>query len=228
MPQNNPALYTAVIAGATGGAETGRWITDTNPNDYQGLVNAIIAIATAVDSAIPGINSGPSLSQILLLQSITQGVFTNRNPTDIVVADYLAIANAIAALFNKTNSVAAPIPTILALGHIHDDGTPDGSGIVIVTEYNIASVTYSVPLSGPPAVPGFYDITFKNPINLDHCDFPATYHSDVTDPTDLSDLGFMFEINYTSPTSLTYCRYDLTGPGGPEGGDFSFHVVGLP
>jgi hypothetical protein len=228
MPQNNPALYTAVIAGATGGSVAGRWITDITPVDYQGLVNAVVAIATEVDSQIPGINSGPSLSQILLLQSITQGVFVDRNPQDIITADYLAIAKAIAALFIQASSAAAPIPTILAMGHIHDDGTPDGSGIVIVTEYNVASVVYSVPLSGPPGIPGFYTIQFKNPINLDHCDFPATYHSDVTDPTDLSDLGFMFEINYTSPTALSYCRYDLTDTGGPEAGDFSFHVVGLP
>ena len=224
MPQNNPALFTAVIAGATGGSINDRWITSASPSDYQGLVNAVVAIATAVDAAIPGINSGPSLSQILLLQSIVQGVFADRNPTDVISANYTAIANAIAALFNQSSASVAPVPTILAMGHIHDDG----SGPVIITEYNVASVGYSIPLSGPPGIPGFYTIQFKNPINLDHCDFPATYHSDVTDPTDLSDLGFMFEIDYTSPTALSYCRYDLTGPGGPEAGDFSFHVIGQP
>jgi len=224
MPQNNPALFTAVITGATGGSVNDRWITNANPNDYQNLVNAVVAIATAVDAAIPGINSGPSLSQILLLQSIVQGVFADRNPTSIIASNYTTIANAIAALFNQASNSIIPIPTILAMGHIHDDG----SGPVIITSYNVASVEYSVPLSGPPGIPGFYTIQFTNPINLDHCDFPATYHSDVTDPTDLSDLGFMFEINYTSPTALSYCRYDLTGPGGPEAGDFSFNVIGLP
>jgi hypothetical protein len=221
---NNPALFTAVVTGATGGSINGRWITNTNSSEYQPLVDAIVAIATAVDNAIPGINSGPSLSQIILLQSISHGVFVSRNPTDIISSDYLAIANAIAALFNTASNSAIPVPTILAMGHIHDDG----SGPVIITSYNVASVEYSIPLAGPPGIPGFYTITFTNPINLDHCDFPATYHSNVTDPTDLSDLGFMFEINYTSPTALSYCRYDLTGPGGPEPGDFSFNVIGLP
>jgi hypothetical protein len=33
MPQNNPALFTAVIAGATGGSINDRWITSASPSD---------------------------------------------------------------------------------------------------------------------------------------------------------------------------------------------------
>ena len=129
MPQNNPALFTAVIAGATGGSINDRWITRASPSDYQGLVNAVVAIATAVDASIPGINSGPSLitntpfaiycSRVLLIGILLM----------LLAADYTAIANAITALFNQSSVSTAPVPTILAMGHIHDDG----SGPVIIT-----------------------------------------------------------------------------------------------
>lgn len=221
MSLNNPALYDAVIALGT---PSEGWITSGVATDYAVIRNALSELATEIDSRIPTITTGPSLSQFQLLCGITRSVFAGRSIVDITPAFYSTIASAIAAAFNELSSALQGVPGILALGHIHDDGTT----ITIADGYNIASVVYAIDPNTSLPIPGIYVVTFTNPIDLDHCDFPAIYHSDITDPSVLSDLGLMFEINFTSPTTLTYCRYDISSTGGPEPGDWSFHVIGRP
>jgi hypothetical protein len=235
---NNPALYDVVIAG--GAASSGAWLTNEEPTSYASERAALIALATEIDLAIPPISSGPSLSQVFLLNSISQNVFGGRNPTSIDPASYAHIASAIAALFQELSAATSNPPIILAMGHIHDDG----SGPVIQSSYNVASVVYGngtlppAELRGkspiklnasfgdptPIPIPGFYVITFITPINLEHCDFPSTYHSDSSD---LSDAGLMFEQQYNDPSnSLQLVRVNLNN--GVQPGAFSFHVIGKP
>lgn len=221
MSLNNPALYDAVIALGT---PSEGWITSGVATNYATIRNALSDLATEIDSKIPTITTGPSLSQFQLLCGITRSVFAGRTIVDIAPTFYATIAAAIAAAFNELSSALQGVPGVLAMGHIHDDG----STITIADGYNIASVVYAIDPNTSLPIPGIYVVTFANPIDLDHCDFPAIYHSDITDPSVLDDLGLMFEINYTSPSTLTYCRYDISSTGGPEAGGWSFHVIGRP
>ena len=95
----NPAFYDAVIAGAGGGAQTS-WLQTRNPSSYIEFVRCADLIATAVDGLIPTIVGGPSISQIQLMQSITQSVYAGRYLTDLTAGDCAAIATAIVQLFN--------------------------------------------------------------------------------------------------------------------------------
>src|SRR5512137_1333233 len=98
MAHNNDAFYDAVVAGAGGGAQHG-WLILSTPASYTPFANNIDILATAVDLQIPTIAGGPSLSQINLLQSITQSVLTARFPVPVAPATYIDIAKAIAAVY---------------------------------------------------------------------------------------------------------------------------------
>jgi hypothetical protein len=97
MTINNPALYdSAFVAIANSNMA---WLTDTNPTDYAGQKNAASAIAAAIDALIPTIDPGPTLSQLLLMESIVEKTFITRFP--LVGTDFSAIAESIAAQFNE-------------------------------------------------------------------------------------------------------------------------------
>lgn len=100
MPNNN-ALYNAVIAGVTGGGNN-RWLRSSTPSSYTSFADAVVLVATAVDSAIAPIIGGPSQGQIDLLRSITQGVFESRFP--LTNTDYSTIAASIAAQFTELST----------------------------------------------------------------------------------------------------------------------------
>lgn len=96
---NNPAFYDAVIAGAGGGAQSA-WLKSQLPAAYIDFVRCADLIATAVDGLIPSIVGGPSISQIQLIQSITQSVYSGRYLASLQYQDCTAIAVGIVSLFN--------------------------------------------------------------------------------------------------------------------------------
>lgn len=97
MPQNNQAFFDAIIAGGCGGTLE-RWITSASSSNYDSLVDAVEAFATAIDAAIP-FDADISISKINLLQSITQGTVADRNLASIDSNTFADIAAAIAAAF---------------------------------------------------------------------------------------------------------------------------------
>lgn len=104
MPINNNAIYDAVIAGATGGAVTARWLTDPISADYLDIKTKVQVIAASVDADIPAIVGGASQQQADLMQSITAGVLSQYPITD----NYTQVAAAIAALFLEINAALIP------------------------------------------------------------------------------------------------------------------------
>lgn len=106
---NNPILFDAVIAGATGGTSE-RWLTSAVSTNYTSAANAINAFATEVDSLIPTIGNGATQAQADLLQSLVQGVLADRYLTSITASSYLEIASAIAAAFQAMLLKVLPVP----------------------------------------------------------------------------------------------------------------------
>jgi len=99
MAINNPSIYNAVIAGATGGAQE-RWLSvGAVAGDFATFLTVIQAIATEVDSLIA--TAAITDAQAGLMQSIAQGVFANRFPVDTLAADYVDIATSIKALWTE-------------------------------------------------------------------------------------------------------------------------------
>lgn len=124
MAQNNPALFDALMAGGCGGTLE-RWITSSNSNDYGSLVDAVEAFATAVDQAIPTIGGGgPSISQINLLQSISQGIVSGRNLASIDADTFADIAASIAAAFAEAEPRLNNVPVISGGGGGGGERTP--------------------------------------------------------------------------------------------------------
>lgn len=112
MSQNNPALFDALMAGGTGGSLE-RWITSSSSSSYDSLVDAVEAFATAVDAAIPTIGgSGPSISEINVLQSIAQGIIAGRNLVSIDADTFADIAASIAAVFAEVQPRLNNVPVI--------------------------------------------------------------------------------------------------------------------
>lgn len=128
---NNQAFVDAIIAGAGGGAQTA-WLSSTDPTVYNSFSTSVNAIAAAVDALIPPIVPGPSLSQIQLMQSITNAVFGGRYTTNLSWSD---IATRIVVLYTKLAVSLGNIPNIYA-------SAPVGIGGVYVVD-NIAA-----PLTG--------------------------------------------------------------------------------
>lgn len=98
--QNNPALFNAVIAGALGGSQE-RWLTATESSAYDSISAVTLAIATAVDEVIANEVPATSVPSANLMQSITQGILSSRFPSSDSSSEYLAIADAIAAIYTR-------------------------------------------------------------------------------------------------------------------------------
>ncbi len=99
---NNPKLYDAAIAGATGGIHE-RWIVDQDPNSYLTIRNAIVIFATEVDGAIPA-SASTSAASAALLQSICAGILAGRYLPSISANEVSALALAISALYTTINA----------------------------------------------------------------------------------------------------------------------------
>jgi len=99
MTINNPALYDVAFAAIANSVSA--WLTDANLADYVGQQNAAAAIAAEIDSLIPTISPGPTLSQLFLIESIVEKTFITRFPVSATPANYSVVAGAIAAQFNQ-------------------------------------------------------------------------------------------------------------------------------
>jgi len=130
---NNDALYDAVMAGAGGAAQRG-WLIATNAGAYVTFAADVDILAVAVDLQIPAIAGGPSISQINLLQSITEAVLSARYPITNVPATYIDIARAIAALYNALNPFLKNKPTII-------QNILAGTGISVSIVNSVATIT---------------------------------------------------------------------------------------
>lgn len=104
---NNPNLYNAILAGAAGGNQQ-RWLTDNNASDYSGFEDAIGALATAIDDAIDPIEGDANVAQCALMQSIVQGVFSDRYVQSTAQAFYQSIVGPIVAIWSQVNSALQP------------------------------------------------------------------------------------------------------------------------
>ncbi len=108
---NNPELYNAIVSGLTGGMQE-RWLRKGSvASDYASFQTFVNLIATELDSAIAPTVVGAG--DIILLQSIAQGVFANRYPTATSASAYSDIAASIAALFAEIRALlqaGTPIP----------------------------------------------------------------------------------------------------------------------
>ena len=124
---NNPALYNAVISGATGGTQN-RWLTSTDSNDYNAFRTIILALADQVDSLIATISGGPSLASIQLMQSICEGVMSSRLPIDDSFIP--GIANEIVALWTSILAgMDTDVPSIFGEENVlFDDNFAGGIG----------------------------------------------------------------------------------------------------
>ena len=104
---NNPNLYNAVIAGATG-ANQQRWITDPVSANYSAFQAAVTALATVVDDAIAPIPGDASVAASALMQSIVQGVFADRFVQSDQQAAYDSIVGPIVALWTELSAALEP------------------------------------------------------------------------------------------------------------------------
>lgn len=104
---NNQILYNAAIAGICGGTQE-RWITATVPDTYDTLQQAGAALATAIDALIPTDSDiGEDFARVL--QSLTQGVMSNRYIVSVDADDYADIAAAIVACYTEIITAITPI-----------------------------------------------------------------------------------------------------------------------
>ena len=99
MPINNTALFDAAFAAIANSNEA--WLVNPSAADYLPVANVATVIATEIDSQIPNIVLGVTISQRLLMNSSVKNVMAGRNPTDILPSSYASIASAIAGLFNE-------------------------------------------------------------------------------------------------------------------------------
>ena len=130
---NNNALYDAAVAGAGGAAQRG-WLISTNAGDYVTFAADVNVLAAAIDLQIAPIVAGPSISQINLLQSITEAVLSARYPIANVPATYVDISKAIATLFNALSPLLTNNPTIIT-------NILAGSGITVAIVNGVATIS---------------------------------------------------------------------------------------
>src|SRR5688572_23048750 len=102
---NNPLLYNAVIAGATGGYAKRGATTD---------VTALLSLANSVDTQIP---TDPDINwqHVYTLQGICYGIFAKRSYTNLDVLTKNMIVNNIVTLFEVLKPTLQEPP-----------GVPDG------------------------------------------------------------------------------------------------------
>jgi hypothetical protein len=130
---NNNALYDATVAGAGGAAQRG-WLIATNAGAYVTFAADVNTLAVAIDLQIAPIVGGPSISQINLLQSITEAVLSARYPIANAPATYVDISRAIATLFNALSPLLTNNPTIIT-------NILAGSGITVSIVNGVATIT---------------------------------------------------------------------------------------
>lgn len=109
---NNNSIYNAALAGATAAIVNESWITNTNPASYLDQRNAAIALATAIDAAIPAsVSLSPGNAQLIFL--VTQAVLSKRAFRTAQVN--ATLIQAIIALYNELTPVLEADNTAAAL-----------------------------------------------------------------------------------------------------------------
>jgi len=106
---NNPAFYDAVIAGAGGGAQTS-WLHSSDPSVYTRFKVSVEILAMGIDGMIAPIVGGPSISQIQLLQSITQAVTSGRFLNNLDMNQYDSLIQGVVTLFGTLVPVLTNMP----------------------------------------------------------------------------------------------------------------------
>jgi hypothetical protein len=134
---NNNALYDAAVAGAGGAAQRG-WLVSTNAGDYVDFAVDVDILAVAIDLQIAPIAAGPSISQINLLQSITEAVLSARCPIANLPATYIDLGKAIATLFNALSPLLNNNPTLIT-------NILAGTNITVSVVNQVATVTLLTP-----------------------------------------------------------------------------------
>ena len=109
---NNAYIFDGALCGAAGGVHE-RWITDTNPDNYLAVRNAVVAFANTVDSLIPP-NASVTASDGELIASICGTVLAGRylDPT----GSSASLAQAIVALYNAVKGQLIPVLTPAVTG----------------------------------------------------------------------------------------------------------------
>lgn len=115
MPNNN-AIYNAVIAGVTGGAQH-RWVNQPAAA-YTDFADVVLEIAVEVDSLIP-VSPAIGIAQARLMECVCAGVYSDRFPISSGISD---IATAIVNLYN------AQVSNLLSEG-----GGGGGGGVPLST-----------------------------------------------------------------------------------------------
>lgn len=147
---NNAALYDSALVAIA--SSNGAWISNPAPAHYAGELSAAQAIATEIDSRIPTIATGATISQRQLLESIVKSVMIGRTPEATV--SYVEIANAVAAVFTEyaTNlqdsdvgSYVLSVPTFAVLISL--------AGAVVGQKVRVESVGRSFEFTPPGTSP---------------------------------------------------------------------------
>ena len=167
---NTPELYNAALAGGYGAAQ-GRWLTNTDSETYLPYRDAIIALATAIDTAL-GAVSAVTTADASIMQALVMGVINDRFPVSTDEAAYTEIANAIAAAWGEARGGQEPGGASPILVSVDLDVPETVSGFVRVSAGSIAA--FRLPIIGVQAfwpqgasVPialGIIDAYITNPI----------------------------------------------------------------
>lgn len=105
---NNNAIFNAALAGASGGVQAERQISDSSAASYAGIRTEIVAFATAIDTAIATTTISDADAE--LMQSICQAVTERRFLAGQTPANLLVLANAVAAFWTELRGSALPVP----------------------------------------------------------------------------------------------------------------------
>ena len=141
MTINNPALYDAAYCAIAN--SNAIWSNDAVPTDYASMRDAATNNASEIDALIPTIAPRPTLSEILLMESIVKSTFNDRYALDKSSAFYAAIAAVIVAQWIEFGSglqdsaVATPSAFVYFL-----DSDADG---VIANYYQLTPASLYVP-----------------------------------------------------------------------------------
>lgn len=112
---NNNLVYNAALAGALAAQVSERWITDATTGDYIGQRNAAIALAQAVDSAIPTANVTDANGRVIAAvvgAVLGKKAFEASGVTSAMVAAIVAMYNEVAPslLEEDSGGTVEPIP----------------------------------------------------------------------------------------------------------------------
>jgi uncharacterized protein YyaL (SSP411 family) len=123
---HNQTLYNAALNGALCGMVSGRSIADPTTADYAGYGAAATAFATEVDTLIaadatitaagativPGTaaQQANAVAKSEMMLALCKGVWEGRAGSDVTVADYALLANAVVAVYNEAIAQYALAP----------------------------------------------------------------------------------------------------------------------